>query len=398
MADLAQPTTPFKFARFNPAALTRENFHATLEPIARREGKLVLYNTNGNFDAVWREGLIPAFEARYGVRVAYHNVKQAMAQQQLMAVHKAGVPSPVDVYLAGPPDSLATLRAAGVVASLDLAALLPNLEAVPDEFKRSVFGVDTGGSWPIVHRNQTTLVYDSAMLPVAEVPGTFEALLDWARAHPRRLAFTSPAKGGSGSGFLYAAALHFTRDLSCRTNLASRRMTEVVAVRWSTDAACLAPLWRYMTELLKVAELTNGNADTLNLINNRQAIIGTSWEDLVQTFVQDRQLPTTVRQTLLEGGFVRGGDGLIVPANARSPAAALLFVDMAFGHEFQLWKLRHHASRSPRRDIDTATAIGGDAARTMVPASEMQTRSIDADWPMTRALVRAFEDNVLSKL
>ena len=394
----ATAQVPLRFAKFDPAQLTPQNFEQTLAPLARKEGKLVLYNTAGNFDTVWKQGLVPAFEARYGVRVVVRNVRPSNANQQLMAVHKAGVPAPVDVYFAGAPDAYDSLQRAGVLPSLSLADLLPNLAAVPDAYKRVVFGIDTQGRWPIVHRNQTTLAYDSAALPAAQLPQTFDSLLAWAQRHPRQLAITSPTKGGSGSGFLYAAALALSPDPACQAQLRNTRSSEAEATRWAAQAPCLQPLWVYMTRLLQVSELTNGNADTLNLLNNRQIVIGTSWEDLVQTFVQAHQLPPGTRQTLLAPGLVGSGDGLIVPANARSPAAALLFINMAFGREFQLWKLAHHASRSVRSDIDPAQAVPPHNAQTMVPAEQMRAGSVVANWPMTRALVKAFEEQVLPKL
>jgi multiple sugar transport system substrate-binding protein/putative spermidine/putrescine transport system substrate-binding protein len=396
--SLAFAQAPLKFAKFNEATLTRDNFYQVLEPIAKREGKLVLYNYAGNFDPVWKNGLIPRFEARYGVKVEYQNVRLAQANQQLMAVHKVGAASPVDVYSAGNTDSFDMLRAAGIMAKLDLAKVVPNLAAVPAQYKDVVFGVNTGGTWPLMHLNQTAMGYDSAFLPPAEVPKSFESLLAWAEKHPKKLAVTSPAKGGSGSGFLYAAALNYVTDPACRRVLLDQRVTEDQAAQWATTSHCMDPAWAYLSKLLKVSELTNGNADTLNLINNKQALIGTTWEDLTLTFIRSKQLPETFRLTLLDKGMVASGDGLIIPANAKSPAAALLFVDMAFSREFQVWKLEHHASRSPRTDIDSSTAVSAATVPYLVPSAQIRTRSIPANWGLTRGLVRVFEDQVLAKL
>jgi ABC-type uncharacterized transport system YnjBCD substrate-binding protein len=388
----AQPPQP----GFDPARLTRDNFYQLLEPAARREGKLVLYNFAGNFDPVWKDGLIPRFEARYGVTVEYHNVRKDQANQQLIAVHKAGQPSPVDVYFAGGPDNFAAMAA--VVAPYRLADLLPNLAAVPVEYgRRTAFGIDTQGRWPIMHRSQLVLGYDSAQVPEAQVPRSFEALLAWAESHPKRLAFTSPAKGGSGGGFIYSAALHMVKDPACRKTLVDPALTQARAEAWAMQAPCLEPLWAYFMRLLKAAELTNGNADTLNLMNNRQALIGTAWEDQALTFVRSKLLPESFRVTSLQPALVAGGDGLIVTANAKSPAAALLFVDMAFGRDFQAWKLEHHASRSPRDDVD-GSAVTPQTARHLVPAEQAKAWSVPANWIATRGLVRAFEEKVLSRL
>lgn len=380
---------------FDAARLTRENFYQVLEPVARREGKLVFYNFAGNFDPVWKNGLIPRFEARYGIKVEYHNVRKDQANQQLIAVRKAGRPSPVDVYFAGGPDNFASM--ASVVAPYRLADLLPNLQGVPAEYKSAPFGIDTQGRWPIVHRSQLVLGYDSAQVPEAQMPRTFESLLAWAESHPKKLAFTSPAKGGSGGGFVYSAALHLVKEPACRKTLTDASLTQERAEAWAMQASCLEPLWAYMSRLLKAAELTNGNADTLNLMNNRQALIGTAWEDQALTFVRSKLLPETFRVTSLQPALVSGGDGIIVAANAKSPAAALLFIDMAFGRDFQAWKLDHHASRSPRGDVDPA-AVTPQTALHLVPPQQAKTWSVPANWMVTRGLTRALEEKVLSRL
>lgn len=395
-AGVAFAQVPLKKPTFDVNGLTRDNFYQVLEPAAKREGQLVLYNYAGNFDPVWKVGLIPRFEARYGVKVVYQNVSLAQANQQLIAVHRAGTPSPVDVYSAGNTDNYELLRAGGVITKIDLAKIIPNLSLVPDAYKRVIFGVDTGGTWPIVHVNQTALGYDSALLPTAQVPSNFDALLSWAEKNPGKFALTAPGKGGSGSAFLYAAALHWVKDANCRKALVDTNLSAEQAEHWASNAVCLEQVWSNFKRLLKVAELTNGNADTLNLINNKQVLLGTVWEDQSLTFVNSKLLPSSYRLALLDNGMVSGGDGLIIPANAKSPAAALLFIDMAFSQDFQNWKLEHHASRSSRTDIDASQAVSADTKRYLVPLEQMRTRSIPSNWRVTNGLVRVFEDRVLA--
>jgi ABC-type uncharacterized transport system YnjBCD substrate-binding protein len=376
--------------------LTRDNFYKTLEPLAKAEGKLVLYNFAGNWDPIWKRGLIPRFEARYGVKVEYHNVRKDAANQQLIAVHKTGQRSPADVYFAGGPDNFEVLNTAGVVARYKLSSLLPNLADVAPENKDVVLGIDTGGTWPLVHRSQLVIAYDSAALQAAQMPKDFDELLAWARRNPRKFAITAPGKGGSGSAFLYSAALRYTTDMACKQRLHDVRTRHEELVRWASTAACLEPVWTYLAELTKVSELTNGNADTLNLLNNRQVLAGTSWEDLVVTFLRGRQLPDSVRSALLAPALVSGGDGMFIPANARSPAAALLFVDMAVGHEFQTWKFSTHASRPVRADVAIG-AVDAQSQRWLVPAEQLRTASTPANWVVSRALAQVFEDKVLAR-
>ena len=382
---------------FDPATLTPQNFYKVLEPLARAEGTLVFYNSAGDFDPIWKTGLIPRFEARYGIKVDYVNVRREQADQQLIAVHRARAPAPVDVYFAGGSDRFGLLDGAGVVAGIDLSSIVPNLAAVAPDYKGVVFGVDTHGRWPIVHVNQVALGYDSAQLAAAEVPSSFEDLLAWAERHPKKFAFTSPAKGGSGSGFLYSAAVHLVKDERCRKTLLDAHMSEDDAAVWAESASCLQPLWAYMERLLKASEVTNGNADTLNLLNNREVLIGTVWEDLARTFVVRKLLPPRFRMALLRDGMAAGGDGLMLPADARHKAAALLFIDMAFDKDFQSWKLVNYSSRSPRPDVERQAAEL-DESHGLVPAAQMSASSIPVNFRAAHALTHALEDKVLTKL
>jgi multiple sugar transport system substrate-binding protein/putative spermidine/putrescine transport system substrate-binding protein len=300
----------------------------------------------------------------------------------------------VDVYFAGGVDNFPVI--APVVAPYPLADLLPSLASVPAEYKTNPFGIETQGRWPIVHRSQLVIGYDSSRISETQVPRNFEALLSWAQAHPKQMALTSPAKGGSGQGFVYSAALALVKEPTCRKTLTDATVTRSRAEAWALQASCLDPLWAYLTRLSKVVELTNGNADTLNLMNNRQALLGTVWEDHAATFVRAKLLPDSFRVTSLQPALVSGGDGLIVAANGKSPAAALLFVDMAFGRDFQAWKLEHHASRSPRPDVDAAS-VPAQTARSFVPAEQAASWTVPANWAMAHGLSQAFEEKVLSQ-
>lgn len=371
--------------------LDREHFYSVLVPLAKAEGRLTMYNFDGDFGPIWRKGLIEPFTKKYGVEVTLLDVKSGQAEQQLKAARRLGAPAPVDVFFESGGD-YARLADAKLVAGFDLAALLPNLAEVPAAFKSRALGVETHGTYPIVQRNQTALAYDSAGIAPADVPRTFDDLLLWSQTHPHRFALTAPERGGSGSGFLYSLALA-RADASCAGPLRDPAMSQSDADAWAMAAPCLAPVWAYMLRLLDSAELTNGNTDTLNLINNGRAILGTVWEDQAVKFIHDRQLPPSLRLTLLEDGQIGSGDALFIPAGAAHPAAALLLIDMAFGKEFQAYKLAVRASRSPRPDI----AIPASLQATMLPADLYPARSRPANWTMANALSRAFEELVLSR-
>ncbi|TIR18312.1 MAG: extracellular solute-binding protein [Mesorhizobium sp.] len=251
------------------------------------------------------------------------------------------------------------------------------------------------GSYPLIHLNQTAIGYNSAFVKPATVPKSFDDLLAWAEANPKRLGITLPTKGGSGSGFLYSVALNYLVG-TCHEQLTNTSVTPEQAEDWASTSECLNPVWDYYRRMFKVAELTNGNADTLNLMNNQEIYIGTVWEDQVMTFLNNKQLPDTIRLTLLDKGEVGTGDSMFIPADAKHVAAAMLFIDMAAGKEFQTFKLEHKVSRSPRADVN-GDLIPDDVRLHVLPNDVFPRLRKPGFTIMAGALADALEEKVLNQ-
>ncbi len=394
-ASPANAQSALKNADFDVSKITRDNFYDVVVPLAKAEGRVVMYNFAGSFGQTWNEGLIKPFEKKYGIKVEYSDVKGAQADQQLIAIQKTGQDAPVDAFFDGG-GTYPVLSAANVIADVDLGSILPNLATVPAEFKDVVFGNEVHGTFPIVHRNQTAIGYDSALIDAKDVPTDFDELLAWSEKNPKKFAVTLPAKGGSGGGFLQSVALNYTTG-ACHDRLTDYSRSQEENNDWAMSDPCLQPVWDYFSKLFQSAELTNGNADTLNLINNKQAVMGTVWEDQVMTFLAGKELPETFKMTLLKNGQIGSGDAFIIPANAVHPAAAMLLINEAFGVDFQTFKMETKASRSPRPDIDSSK-VSADKRKFMLPDSVYPALSVPANWPMGDALAKALEEKVLAGL
>lgn len=59
---------------FDLSKVTRDNFYEIVVPVAKAEGAVTMYNFAGSFADTWKE-LITRFEAKYGIKVAYSDVK-----------------------------------------------------------------------------------------------------------------------------------------------------------------------------------------------------------------------------------------------------------------------------------------------------------------------------------
>ncbi|MVA26302.1 extracellular solute-binding protein [Agrobacterium vitis] len=393
VAPCLSAETNMKNLDFDLSKVTRENFYDLVVPAAKAEGTVTMYNYAGSFGETWKN-LTDSFTAKYGIKVIYSDVNGDQANQQLIAVQASGQDAPVDAYFAGG-GSYPLLSAKGVIGNIPLTKILPNMATYDPVLAETVFGKAHGGTFPLVHLNQTAIGYDSAFVKPNEVPKSFDELLAWAESHPKRLGVTLPAKGGSGSGFIYSVALNYLTG-DCRKTLTDYNQTRQQAEDWAMSSECLTPVWDYYRRLLKAAELTNGNADTLNLINNQQLYMGTVWEDQVMSFLGNKQLPETFRLTLLEKGQVGSGDAMFVPANAKHVAAALLLIDMAMSKEFQTFKLETKASRSPRTDI-TNDLIPAALQDHVLPKSVYPRLSVPAFWDMSTALAEALDEKVLNQ-
>lgn len=376
------------------ASLTAANFHEVIVPLAQAEGGLTFFDFTNSFGPLFQEHLIPAFEAEYGLSVDYVRGDGATAVQQLVAALNSGRPAPADVYFVGSGSTLVTLLNEDAIANVPLHELLPNGGGFDVALATSAAGSDHGGIYMPFHRNQTSMVYNSAMVSEADAPQTLQGLLDYALANPQAVAVTNPTRGGSGSGFLQSVAHGLVEGDACRAAFADYAMTEQQAADYLAGD-CLAPVWAYYEALLPVVDLTNGNSDTLNLVANGAAAIGTGWEDMAYDFLGRGLLPATTRQLLLETGQVGGGDGMFWPVDAANGAAGLLFLDFMASHDMQLTKLSVNGSRSARTDIDPTATFTEEQAARLIPTDQFANRSFQA---LPQALRAAMNDYFVANL
>jgi putative spermidine/putrescine transport system substrate-binding protein len=370
--------------------IDRNDFYRVVIPLAKREGSVDLYSFAPAFPPFWKNVLIPRFEAKYGIEVHFFNTQPDLADQQLIALHSLGRAPPADVYFA-PGNHMRQYRRSALAAAYNLAAILPEASAYPpDLLERAA----RDGRFIPFHFNQTALAYDRARLAETSVPRDFDSLLRWAQAHPNQFALTAPRSGGSGQGLLLAVTYRFM-SAQCRITFADSWKSDADATHWVETGGCMSRAWQYLRALAKVSVLTNGNADTQNLLANKAVTIGTVWEDGAYTFLRQKLLEPTVALTVPQPGMPGSADVLFVVAGTRHPAAALLLIDFALSRPIQQWKLDEMASRTGRVDINGSARYTGPAASFMVPRSSLNPQLI---WPpaaMMMALDRGFDRHVM---
>lgn len=344
-------------------ALSVANFNETLLPKAKAQGAITFYDFGESEKDLFAE-IIKRFEAKTGVKVDYRQVDGEQAVQQLIAAHKAGQPSPVDVFWM-PNGQVRVANEAGIIANLPLNTMLPSAQDLAPNPSTVSRGYEHGGVVVPFHRNLTAIGFDTRALPEGGEPKTLEELLAFAKANPGKVAITNPTKGGSGGGFLETAILALASK-DCQARLYDYKVTNDDAKAWAAGP-CLDPVLAYFKQLKPHVEFTNGNSDTLTLMANGQVVVGTVWEDMVFDFIGRGLLPPTVRSRLLTSGQVGDGDGAMIPAGTQKLAGALLFIDYLMSDEIQLYKLSVNGSRTARTKVDVAKALGPDVVARLVP-------------------------------
>lgn len=399
LASAAHAVEPVGSSTFNTkpdfelSTLTSANFYDVLVPLAKQQGTVTFFDFTDSFGPLFSEHLIPEFEAKYGLKVEYIRGNSEAAVQQLLAAHKAGAKAPADAYFVSS-GNLRLLRDAGVVANVPLNKLLPNGAALDGTIATVTGGIDHGGTYLPFHRNQTSIVYDTRQVPTDQVPTDLAGLLAFAKANPGKFIVTSPAGGGSGSGFVQSIALAKVTDEACRAKLTDYAITPDEAKAYAAGP-CMTPAWDYYKQILDVAEITKGNSDTLNLLANGAGSVGTAWEDMAYDFLGRGLLPPTIRQEILAEGQVGGGDGMFLPVDAEHSAAALLLLDFMISKDVQLEKLQLNGSRSARTDIDPKATFTAEQVDRLIPTDQFQSR---AKVGISSTLNSAFSNYVVANL
>lgn len=385
--------SPLSSASLNVESLTRDNFYEKVVPLAQQEGQLNFFDFSSSLGPVFTEVAIPEFEKKYGITVNYYQVDGRTAAQQIIATKNANRHSSVDLFFSSSAGALTTLHTAGAIANIPFHELVPNMASIREDIATTVNGIDHGGSYAPFHLNQVSLAYNSRRIDDADVPRTFEQFLNYAKANPKKVAVTSPLRGGSGEGFAMSASMQMMSN-ECLEEAHDFNRSRKQAEIWA-KSGCLDDVVDYFEQLSPYVEFTNGNADTLNLLANNQVFMGTAWEDMTYTYLSRSLLPRTVRQSVIESGLVGGADGLLIPENAKNKAAAILFLNELMSAHTQAEKIERIGSRSPRTDINFSESVPEKSLNFLI--DQQQLSDAQQNW-YNKHYTRALSEHLTVKV
>jgi putative spermidine/putrescine transport system substrate-binding protein len=290
------------------------------------------------------------------------------AVNQVLSEKEAGTdPGAVDlIWING--ENFLSLKQADMLLP-DWARRLPNASlvdwenpAVNLDFGEPVEGYESPWS-----SAQFQLIYDSARMRPDELPRSYAALLEWAKANPGRFTYIAPGPGAfQGTRFVKGALFELSGG--------SERWLTFDQARWNEESP---ELWAYLNELKPYLwrqgetypkdenELhglfANGEVD----FSITQAIAGAG------PLIAEGLLPETARAFVFDDHMIGDFNYVAIPRNAPNKAAALVLANLLLDPELQA------AQILPENGFGLGYAI--DVTRVTDPAqrealSDAQTR------------------------
>jgi ABC-type uncharacterized transport system YnjBCD substrate-binding protein len=158
---------------------------------------------------------------------------------------------------------------------------------------------------------------------VKEAPNTFEELVAWIKANPKRFGYNGIKNGMSGVAFVTAYTYWKTNDYKALTEGPYDKKLEE---KWSAVIKELKAL---------PVTYTNGNNGTLDMLNRGEIDMGPVWVDMANVWKDEGRLNPNIRLKLITPGLPGQPMYVVVPKNAKNKDMAVKYADFLTSPEMQ---------------------------------------------------------------
>ena len=190
------------------------------------------------------------------------------------------------------------------------------------ETKRA-FGVEVDGYVVPMFHNQIAIAYNPQN--VAKPPKSFEELVAWVKANPRKFGYNGIKGGVSGQGFTVGWVYWKTGQYQAFTQGPFDKGKE--------------PLWRKALEELRDFNrdvlITSGNAGTLDALNRGELWMGAVWIDQLVAWKNEGRMDPGITPVLISPGLPIYPLYLVVPREAANRDWAAKYIDHVSQPEVQ---------------------------------------------------------------
>ena len=186
---------------------------------------------------------------------------------------------------------------------------------------RNALGFNVEGYVMPMFHSQVVLAYNPEM--VKSAPGTFEELVTWIKANPKKFGYNGVKGGMSGVAFTTGWTYWKTGQYD---KYAKGPYDQGAEAGWPAAIKELKAL---------PVTLTSGNNDTLDRLNRGEIAMGPVWVDMLIDLKNQGRMDPKIRMKLIAPGFPGQPMYLVIPQNAANGSVARRYVEFITSPEIQ---------------------------------------------------------------
>ncbi len=175
---------------------------------------------------------------------------------------------------------------------------------------------------PMFH-SQTAIAYNPALIKAP--PKTYDELVAWAKANPKKFGYNGIKRGMSGQSFVVGWIYANTGQ---GKKLMNGPYDPNLKNTWGKALTKLKAFNKNVT-------FTAGNAGTLDMLNRGEIVMGPVWVDMFYLWRDEGKLPPNMKLQLIGPGMPGQPMYYVMPAKAANQELAKKFIALATSPEVQ---------------------------------------------------------------
>ncbi|MDP3047704.1 MAG: extracellular solute-binding protein [Chloroflexota bacterium] len=194
---------------------------------------------------------------------------------------------------------------------------------VVSEDAKNSLGTNVDGYVIPMFHSQVVIAYNPKY--VTKPPKTYQDIIDYAKANPKKFGYNGIKGGMSGlgltTGYLYWKSGQY--DLLTKGPYDTKN-----EAKW-------ADIFKELKAINDVSTITNGNAGTLDMLNRGEIYMGPVWVDMLVLWKNEGRMDPSIEMALPDPGIPGQPMYLVVPKEAAHKAEAIKFIEMIASPEQQ---------------------------------------------------------------
>ena len=187
---------------------------------------------------------------------------------------------------------------------------------VVSQDSKNSLGTNVDGYVVPMFHSQVVVAYNPKY--VTKAPKSYQDILDFAKANPKKFGYNGVTGGMSGLGFATGYLYWKSGQYDLMTKGPYDKANEA---KW-------ADIFKEMKALNDVSTITTGNADTLDKLNRGEIYMGPVWVDMLVLWKNEGRMDPSIEMTLPEPGIPGQPMYLVVPKEAAHKAEAIKLIEL----------------------------------------------------------------------